>query len=429
MNNSKSKVLRLGIAGLGTVGRSVVELLQQQLRLLTARTHCDIQITRIANRSQKPDAIFKGLDFTDDIISLSTADNVDVVVELMGGADMALQLVEQSLNNGKHVVTANKALLATHGNHLFDIASTNNVSLLYEAAVAGTIPIIRVLRDGLSANTISLVAGVINGTSNYILTAMEQQQWSFQDALSKAQQLGYAEADPSADINGSDAAHKLALMAALAFDMQVDFDGIYREGIDHVDIADISMAKELNYRIKHLGIASCHNESVSLRVHPALIANDELISSIDGALNAVMVKGSHSGITLHSGAGAGGAETAASVVADLVEIARGVNSSGANKSQLKVIPFAQMESAFYLRLSLIDEPGALNKLTGCFSQHGINLKSVIQRQTTANQVAVILITDVVNESVMTDMIERVRSLLEVQNDIVSLRIADFAEHK
>ena len=279
------------------------------------------------------------------------------------------------------------------------------------------------MRDGLCANQINLVAGIINGTSNYILTAMEQQQWSFEQALSKAQELGYAEADPSADVNGSDAAHKLALLASLAFDMQIDFDAIYREGIEKISIEDIAMAEELNYRIKHLGIANLQDDgTVSLRVHPTLIPTDMQIASIDGALNAVMVNGNYSGSTLHSGAGAGGVETASSVVADLMEIARGSSPLKTSLVQRQVVSIDEVSSAFYLRFELNDEPGILNKLTAYFSNNGINLNSVIQHKSTGNKVPVVMLTDVVKQSTLDAMIKHVEAMNDVFGEIVVIRI-------
>ncbi len=418
-----SNVLTIGIAGLGTVGLSCIELLQKNTQLLTDRSGVSLKIVRLANRSAK-----NGLEnyaFDKNVLNLATASDIDVVVELIGGIDIAKQLVEQALANGKHVVTANKALLAFHGNELFALASENNVQLLYEAAVAGTIPIIKGIRDGLSANTIYSVAGIINGTSNYILTAMEQRNWSFQQALEKAQALGYAEADPTFDIDGTDAAHKLALLAALAFDMQVDFDNIYTQGIDQITIDDISTASELGYRIKHLGIASIEDGVVSMRVHPVMLPKELLIAAVDGAMNAVMVQNDYSGLTMHYGAGAGGNPTAAAVVSDLVQIGRKQKNIQAPINQREVGSIDSIFSSYYLRMNLVDKPGVLNKITQYFSRSGLNLETVIQKNKQQQTVPIAIITDKVQEVIIRSLLERLQEMPEISDGISMIRIEKF----
>lgn len=374
--------LKLGVAGLGTVGASVVQILQEQAEMLATRSGQKIQVTAVTARDKDKDRGFSmdGITWADTPLDLANDPNVDVVVELIGGEEgIAKDLVEQSLKNGKHVVTANKALLAHHGASLFDLAKDQGKALAFEAAVAGGIPIIKAVREGLAANHFSAIYGILNGTCNYILTEMWQNGLDFDVALEQAQEAGYAEADPSFDIDGIDAGHKLAILSALAFTGKTNFDNLDIEGLRSISALDINYADELGYRIKLLGIARNTPDGVVQTVSPCMIPAHTNLASIEGATNAVFVEGDNVGPTLHVGAGAGGAPTASAVIADILDIARGHGDGYASYIETeKYAPFETRLGRFYLRLIVKDQPGVMADVTAILRDHDVSLKSILQ---------------------------------------------------
>ncbi|MFK8022091.1 MAG: homoserine dehydrogenase [Pseudomonadales bacterium] len=339
------------------------------------------------------------------------------------------------MENGKHVITANKALIAEHGNEIFAAAEKNSVQVCFEAAVAGGIPIIKTLREGLSANRIEWLAGIINGTGNFILSEMRSAGRDFADVLQEAQDKGYAEADPTFDVEGIDAAHKLAILASIAFGMPLQFDKTYTQGISELDLQDVAYAEELGYRIKHLGIARNTEAGVELRVHPTLIPASRLIANVDGVMNAVLVKGDAVGATLHYGAGAGGDATASSVIADIVDVARLMGGSQSQHvpslsvsveslQQRAIVPIEDVSTAFYLRLTVLDQPGVLSTVTKQFSDAGISIEAVIQKQPMAGEktVPLILLTDVTSMNKLQPALDGLTSLSVTTAPVVTLRV-------
>ncbi len=378
--------MNIGILGLGTVGGGVVNVLNNNKSEIFARTGEQINITHGAVKSISEPRICEdgNINITEDAFSVANNPDVDVVLELIGGTTIAKDLVIAAINNNKHVITANKALIATHGNELLTLAKQKNVHLLFEAAVAGGIPILKSLEQGLSANKIELVAGIINGTGNFILTEMRDKGRDFADVLKEAQALGYAEADPTFDVEGIDAAHKLAILASIAYGCKLQMDKVSTEGISDISGEDVSFATELNYSIKHLGIAKKVNGELQMRVHPTLIPKTQLLANVDGVMNAVLVKGNAVGPTLYYGAGAGAEATASAVIADLVDIIKGTVSHDVfGWKQLIEIPScnpSNVESVFYLRLLATDKPGVLADITTTLAKHNISVESVIQKQ-------------------------------------------------
>ncbi|CAC9585698.1 Homoserine dehydrogenase (EC 1.1.1.3) [uncultured Gammaproteobacteria bacterium] len=378
--------MNIGILGLGTVGGGVVNVLNNNKDEIFARTGEKINITHGAVKSiSEPRICADGdINITEDAFEIVNNTDIDVVLELIGGTTFAKDLVVAAINNGKHVITANKALIATHGNELLTLAKQKNVHLLFEAAVAGGIPILKSLEQGLSANKIELVAGIINGTGNFILTEMRDKGRDFADVLKEAQALGYAEADPTFDVEGIDAAHKLAILASIAYGCELQMDKVSTEGISEISGEDVSFATELNYSIKHLGIAKKVNGELQMRVHPTLIPKTQLLANVNGVMNAVLVKGNAVGPTLYYGAGAGAEATASAVIADLVDIIKGTISHDVfGWKKLVEIPScnpSDVESVFYLRLLATDKPGVLADITATLAKHNISVESVIQKQ-------------------------------------------------
>ena len=423
--------LRVGLAGLGTVGGTVARLLLDNAALFERRAGRRLDLTRVASRTPKPEADLGSATFDTHLGSLD-ADDVDVVVELIGGETAARNVVATAIGGGRHVVTANKALLAAHGDEIFETASRRGVSLGFEASVAGGIPIVNALRTGLAANRIDAIAGIVNGTSNYILTAMEEEGQDFAAALAEAQRLGYAEADPSFDVEGVDAAQKLAILAALAFDTTIDFDGVHVEGITGIDIEDIRYARELGFSIKHLGIARLHDDGIEARVHPALVPESVLISKVSGVMNAVMAHGDAVGPTLYVGPGAGGMPTASAVVADLVELARGtLPVPRPAKRRLQSLGIEGVDCAHYLKIPAIDQPGVFAEVADVLSQHEISIEAVIQRPQairsgTEPWVPIIIVTDDVPEPVVRDCVSELADLGGVTGEIARIRVADLS---
>lgn len=425
------KPLKVGIAGLGTVGAGVVKLLAAQKELIAARAGRPVMVTAVSARDRGRDRGVKldGLNWHDDAVSLAHDPEVGVVVELIGGSDgKAKALAEAAIATGKNFVTANKALLALHGAALAQAAEANNVTIAYEAAVAGGIPVVKALREGLAANQVSRVAGILNGTCNYILTVMREEGRDFSDVLADAQRLGYAEADPSFDIDGVDAAHKLAILAGLAFGARIKFGSLHIEGIRRVSAIDIAFAQELGYRIKLLGIAETTEAGISLRVHPAMVPQQKPIATVDGVFNAVLLEGDFSGPVFLRGRGAGEGPTASAVVADLIDLARGIRVPvwGMEESALadaRITPISELVSAYFLRLSVVDQPGVLADVTAILRDHGISLESMLQHgRAPGEAVPIVLVTHETREAAVNAALERIAALPAVLEPPALIRI-------
>ncbi len=423
--------LRIGLAGLGTVGVGVLTLLRDNAALITARAGRPVTVTAVAARDRLKDRgiALDGLRWLDDPVSLATDPEIGVVVELMGGADgPARALAERAIAHRRPFVTANKALIAVHGAALAEAAEANATPIAFEAAVAGGIPIIKALREGLAGNCISRVAGILNGTCNYILTAMRTQQREFADVLAEAQSLGYAEADPSFDIDGIDAAHKLAILAALAFGRPVAFDAVHVEGIRHITALDIAFAEELGYRIKLLGIARQTAAGVETRVHPCMVPASASIARVDGVFNAVVAEGDFAGRIMLEGRGAGAGPTASAVVADLIDLARGrfTPSWGAALATLgpaETLPIDAHIGAYYLRLMVIDRPGVIADVTAVLRDYGVSLGSLLQHgRSPGEAVPVVLVTHDTQEAAMRAALGRIAALDAVLEPPALIRI-------
>ena len=384
---------------------------------------------RIASRNHKPQVDILGAEFSTDLNSL-LQDDIDIVVELIGGTDDAHALISDAIRNDLPVVTANKAVLAEHGNGYIAEAKRRRVPLGFEASVAGGIPIIATIKDGLAGNRISSVSGILNGTCNYILTAMDEQGSSFETALSEAQELGYAEADPSFDVGGIDAAQKLAILGSIAFDQPIDVENIYIEGITGVDVEDINYARELGYRVKHLATACTDDSSIEMRVHPALVSDHDLISSVDGADNAISIVANGVETLLLKGPGAGARPTASAVLSDIIEIARGKSSLPASaESGRSPRPITELECPYYLNIPVADVSGVMATLANTLGRHNISMEAVIQKPDAIRDtgsirwVPVVVLTDTVKESVMNETIHDLQTLGTVQGPIRRIRVS------
>jgi homoserine dehydrogenase len=416
--------VNIGILGLGTVGGGVVNVLNKNQAQIMCRSGDSIKVTHAAVRDTTQTRICptEHIKLTQDPFEIVNNDKIDVVLELMGGTDLAKNLVEQAIKNGKHVVTANKALIATHGNELLALAKNNNTHLLFEAAVAGGIPILKSLEQGLSANQIELVVGIINGTSNFILTEMRNKGRDFENVLKEAQALGYAEADPTFDVEGVDAAHKLAILASMAFGCELQFNQVSTQGISKISGEDIAFATQLGYTIKHLGIAKKLDGKLQMRVHPTLVPKAHLLSNVDGVMNSVLVKGNAVGETLYYGAGAGSEATASSVIADLVDIIKGtVNHNILGWKSLIDIPNCKtdnIESVFYLCLLTADKPGVLADITATLANHNISVEAVIQKQIDQkNNAHIAIITNFIKTSELNKAVVEIQTHDYVQEDV------------
>jgi len=431
------KDVSVGICGLGTVGGGTLNVLRRNAALVAGRAGCDIRIARVASRRRREDMDLGDIPFSTDIFDVVSDPAVDIVVELIGGFEVARELVLAAINNGKHVVTANKALIAVHGNEIFEAAAKAGVVVAYEAGVAGGIPVIKAVREGLAANRIDWIAGIINGTGNYILTEMRAGR-EFADVLREAQALGYAEADPTFDVEGIDAAHKLTILASSAFGVPLQFDKAYTEGISSVTPSDIAHAELLGYRIKHLGIARRQEQGIELRVHPTLVPQSHLIAQVDGVLNAVLVDGDAVGQTMYYGPGAGAEATASAVIADIVDVARVVCSGAAPQvpylgfrpeamDALPVLPMEEIRSAYYLRIHAFDRPGVLAKIASVLSRHGINIESIMQKESEFQdgRIPVIILTHAVRERQMNQAIGDLEALPDVDGRVVRIRAENF----
>ena len=429
------KSVKVGICGLGTVGGGTFNVLKRNAEEIARRAGCTIEVAQIAARDTNPKCDTTGTPITADVFELVTNPEIDVVVELIGGYTIAKELVLKAIEHGKHVVTANKALIAVHGNEIFARAREKGVIVAYEAAVAGGIPVIKAIREGLSANRINWLAGIINGTGNFILTEMREKGRAFEDVLKEAQALGYAEADPTFDVEGIDAAHKLTILASIAFGIPLQFDKAYTEGITKLTTADVNYAEALGYRIKHLGVARRTEAGVELRVHPTLIPADRLIANVNGVMNAVMVNGDAVGSTLYYGAGAGMEPPASAVVADLVDVARALSCAPQGRvpalgfqadalSELPILPIGECESAYYLRIHAQDRPGVLAKVATILSERGINIESIMQKEAEEQDglVPMILVTHRVVERNIDDAIAALEALDDISGNVVRIRV-------
>ena len=429
-----SNPLRVGIAGLGTVGAGTVRLIEAQSALLAARSGREIRVTAVAARDRGKDrgVSLDGYAWHYDARALATSKDVDVVVELIGGADgIARDLVEAAIANGKHVVTANKALIARHGTELARKAEQAGVSLAFEASVAGGIPIVKALREGLAANQISRIYGILNGTCNYILTNMRETGKSFAEVLAEAQKLGYAEADPAFDVDGIDAAHKLAILTSLAFGCEVDFQSVHVEGIRNVSSLDIQFADQLGYRIKLLGIARRTEFGVEQRVHPCMVPSKLPIAHIDGVYNAVVADGDFVETTLYEGRGAGAGPTASAVVADVIDVARGhrIPAFGVPSDALTRLPpspLARHLGAYYVRFMVLDRPGVFAEIAAALRDHSVSMESILQHsRAPGERVPVVLTTHETEEGAMQATLQAIKKSGAVVEPPTMIRIEAF----
>jgi len=450
-----SKSIKLAILGLGTVGTGVINLISDNIDELKRRSGRDIVITEVGTRRQRDD-IDPNIMQNSDLMATAASDNVDIVIEVIGGTTLAKDVIMHAIKHGKHVVTANKALLAEHGNEIFAFAEANNVHVAYEAAVAGGIPIIKVMREALAANKIEWLAGIINGTGNFIMTEMRDKGRPFADVLREAQALGYAEADPTFDVEGIDAAHKLALLASIAFGIPLQFDKVYCEGITGITLQDVNYAEELGYRIKHLGFAvrrdiqgdgQGNNDAagIELRVHPTLIPQNALLANVNGVKNAVLVNSHPLGQTLYCGDGAGAGATASAVMADVMDLVRVLGSKDSNNestnghhvphlafipeqlSNTPILRAEQMITGYYLRVHAHDNPGVLADITRILSDAGINIDAILQKPAhKLGQVPVIILTLPVVESQMNLAIEKIEKLETITDKVVRIRLDELA---
>ncbi len=429
-----TKTINLAVLGLGTVGTGVVNLLKDNVRELTRRSGYHLNITHVGTRRHRND-IDPAIKQSDDLMAICQADDVDIVIEVIGGTTTAKDVIIHAIKHKKHVVTANKALLAKHGNEIFALADEYGVQVRYEAAVAGGIPIIKVVREALAANKISWLAGIINGTGNFILSKMQAEHQNFADVLTEAQALGYAEADPTFDVEGIDAAHKLSLLASIAFGIPLQFNKVYCEGITKVSLQDINYAKELGYTIKHLGFAIRRDTGIELRVHPTLIPSEALLANVNGVKNAVMVSAHPLGQTLYYGDGAGAGATASAVMADVMDLVRLIGADTGSHhvahlafvpeqlSDTKVLPSDDITTGYYLRLSVADEVGVLSEITRVFRDNEISIDAILQQPDKhAGSVPLIILTQPVKEAKMNSAIRTIEALEVVKDSVVRIRL-------
>jgi homoserine dehydrogenase len=436
------KPINVGLLGIGTVGGGTFTVLQRNAEEITRRAGRPIRITVVADRNLELAANVTGgaCRITDDAFSVVSDPEVDIVIELIGGYGVAKELVMQAIANGKHVVTANKALLATHGNEIFKAAQDKGVMVGFEAAVAGGIPIIKAVREGLTANRIEWIAGIINGTTNFILSEMRDKGLSFDAVLKEAQRLGYAEADPTFDIEGVDAAHKITLLASLAFGIPVQFDKAYVEGISKLDAVDIKYAEQLGYRIKLLGITRRTPEGIELRVHPTLIPSKRLIANVEGAMNAVLVQADAVGATLYYGKGAGAEPTASAVIADLVDITRMHTADPENRVphlafqpdsmvELPMLAMDEVTSSYYLRLRVADKTGVLADITRILADQQISIDAVIQKEPSEGETEadLIMLTHQTREKCINAAIVKIEALGVVAGNVTKLRMEELGK--
>lgn len=426
--------IKIGLLGLGTVGGGTRRVLARNAEEISRRAGRDIVIAHAAVRNRdRPE--MDDIRLTEDAFEVVNDPELAVIVELIGGYEPARTLVLQAIANGKHVVTANKALIACHGNEIFKAAHQQGVIVAFEAAVSGGIPIIKAIREGLAGNRIEWLAGIINGTGNFIMTEMRDKGREFAEVLAEAQALGYAEADPSFDIEGIDAAHKLTILASIAFGIPLQFDKVYTEGISHITREDVAYAEKFGYRIKHLGIARCSEAGIELRVHPTLIPERRLIANVNGVMNAVLVKGDAVGPTLYYGAGAGAEPTASAVVADIIDVVRTLTVDPGNRvphlafqpdalSDLAVLAMEQVETAYYLRMQAADRPGTLAEVTRILADLEISIEAILQKEPApgASDVPIIILTHRIREGQMNKAIAKLEALDSIKGTVTRIRL-------
>ena len=439
------KPIQVGLLGIGVVGTGTFNVLKRNQPEIQRRAGRGIEITMVADLDieRARSVVGEGVTVVNDARAVLANPDIDIVIELIGGYGIARTLVLEAIAAGKHVVTANKALLAVHGTEIFAAASAKGVIVAFEAAVAGGIPIIKALREGLTANRIEWIAGIINGTTNFILSEMRSKGLDFADVLKEAQRLGYAEADPTFDIEGIDAGHKVTIMSAIAFGVPVQFDKAYVEGISKLSAQDIRYAEQLGYRIKLLGIAKRRAEGIELRVHPSLVPAKRLIANVEGAMNAVVVQGDAVGTTLYYGKGAGSEPTASAVIADLVDVTRLHTADVAQRvphlafqpdamSDLPILPMSEVVTSYYLRLRVADQAGVLAKVTGILAEADISIDAVLQREAdevdsdSASQTDLIILTHDCQEARMDAALARMQALPTVLQNIVRIRKEELA---
>ena len=431
------KPINVGLLGIGTVGGGTWEVLNRNADEIQRRAGRAIRISVVADKAADHARKIVGAraQVTDDAFAVVRSQEVDIVVELIGGYTVAKELVLEAISHGKHVVTANKALLATHGNEIFAAAQKKGVMVAFEASVGGGIPIIKALREGLAANRIEWIAGIINGTSNFILSEMRDKGLPFADALADAQRRGYAEADPTFDIEGVDAAHKLTILSALAFGIPMQFDKCFREGIQKLTKADIGYAEALGYRIKLLGIARRAKSGIELRVHPTLVPTRRLIANVEGVMNAILVKGDAVGPTLYYGAGAGSQPTASAVVADLVDVTRLITADPEHRvphlafqpdrlSADPVLPIGEVETSYYLRMRVLDKPGVLADITRILADSEISIEAMVQKEPGEGEsrVDIVMLTHLALEKNVDRAIAKIEALASVEGKVTRVRL-------
>lgn len=433
------KPIHIGILGVGTVGGGTFTVLKRNGEEIARRAGRKIVVKMIADKDLKKARELVGDDaiITDNAHEITCNPDIDIVVELIGGQTIAKDLILEAIAHGKHVVTANKALLANHGTEIFAAARAKGLMVAFEAAVAGGIPIIKALREGLTANRITWIAGIINGTANFILSEMREKGLSFNEVLAQAQKLGYAEADPTYDIEGIDAAHKITLMSAIAFGIPVQFDKVYTEGITKLTGEDIQYAEELGYRIKLLGITKRVKKGIELRVHPTLISIKRLIANVEGVMNAVVVKGDAVGATLYYGAGAGAEPTASSVIADLVDVTRMQTADPMHRvptlsfqpdllSNTPILSMDDVETSYYLRMQAVDKPGVMAEITRILADNHISISAMIQKEASdgSDKVSIIMLTHTTLEKSVNAAIKAIESLPVLTNKVFRIRIEE-----
>ena len=434
----KNKRVKIGLLGLGTVGCGMIKVLSRNANEIERRAGCQFEIVAATARdlNKKREVDLSTITLVADAMHIVQDPEIDIVVELIGGNKPAYNLIMKAIECSKHVVTANKALIANYGNEIFNAAYQQGVMVNYEAAVAGGVPIIKAIRESLSANRIRAIVGIINGTSNYILTEVGERQRSFTEALAEAQRLGYAEMDPSYDVDGIDTAHKLMIMAATAFGIPLQFSAVHVEGIRDIEVQDVAYAEELGYKIKHLGIAKRNDNGIELRVHPTLIPLHSVLANVSGVMNAIQIDGDAVGETVYYGAGAGGEATASAVIADLIDVSRTLNADPKQRvphlafqpdklSDLPIWEIGQTETAHYLRLQVEDKPGVLANITRILSEFNISIEAVLQKDTATIDnplVPLVLLIYPIKECDIQDAIARIEALPEVTDHVISYRL-------
>ncbi len=435
------KPISVGLVGLGTVAQGTLNLLETNGDELARRIGRKIEVVHVGARSHRNGVNLSDIRVSQNLMEVARDPKVEIFVELIGGTDYAFDLIEAAIESGKHVITANKALIAERGNLLFEKAQLMGVTIAFEASVGGGIPVIKSLREGLAANRISWLAGIINGTGNFILSEMRDKGRDFSDALAEAQALGYAESDPTFDVEGIDAAHKVCILASIAFGIPLNFHAVYTQGITDIDLIDLGFAEELGYRIKHLGITRRTTHGVEMRVHPALIPESELLANVNGVMNAIQIHGDAVGSTLYYGPGAGSLPTASSVVADIADVVRALASDPINRvphlafqpASLNELPLLSIEETicpFYVRLSVRDEVGVLAQITRKLADHGVSLESVIQKDgIVAEPVSLILLTHSVREKDLFSALNQIEAQEFVQGKPILIRCETLGNFK